>query len=147
MKRIKTKILIWMLLSLSISACGPERSEVANETPSVRGCAADSPQIGKSAFFSSLQHGVSGRATIVSNCEIEVDQFNYDGGGIDVRVYGAIDGNFIDGISLSNDLTGPSHNNETFNIFLPADTDFDTINSLSIWCVDFRVNFGSLQFE
>ncbi len=113
------------------------------------GCDADHPSVGKTLEFSTLQHDVSGTATIIDNCSIQITNFNYDGRGIVVQVYSGIDGRFRGnaGMAISPDLVGPAYSNATLDITLPDDLTLDDFNSLSIWCVEVGVSFGDGIFE
>ena len=78
------------------------------------GCADDDPRVGQSAVLETRFHSVSGTATIVDNCTIVIENFTYDGGGLDVRVYGAADTTFEDGVVLSEELRkAGGYDNET----------------------------------
>ena len=110
-------------------------------------CGSDHPLVGEERLFSTLAHGVSGKATILSNCEIRIENFNFDGGGAgNVAIWGAKDSNFLLGYTVSDNLFGQDFVNEDFNVFLPENMSFDDINSLSVWCIPFNANFGSVQF-
>jgi len=55
-------------------------------------CTAEHPYVGRSLEFSDLSfHGVSGTVTVLNDCEMEVTNFNYDGGGPSVYFYAAVD--------------------------------------------------------
>jgi len=149
----KTLLILNLSLSLIFTACGGD-TEVANETPEVQvGCSTDHPSVGKTGLFSNLQHNVGGTATVISDCEIEITNFSFDGGGVDVRVYGATDENsFLAGYSLSDNLRDNGGNGdpeflETFSVFIPEEVDMKDIGALSIWCVPFEASFGSLELN
>ena len=141
----KNALISLFLISLAL-ACGKERAKVANATPEARACGSTHAMVGHVGEFSNKAHGVSGKAEIVSDCEIKITNFNYDGGGIGVRIYGAKDRQFKRGKSLSDELVGTKFNDGQLNVFLPEGTTFDNIDSLSVWCVDYAVDFGSLYF-
>ena len=143
-----SKISVLTLMAWMAISCAKERAEVANATPEARTCGKSHPSIGFVGEFSSKDHGVSGQAEIVSDCEIKVTNFNYDGGGIGVRIYGAKDRNFAKkGYSLSDELVGTRFTNDELSVFLLEGTSLDDVNSLSAWCVDYDVDFGSLDFK
>jgi len=50
------------------------------------------------------------------------------------------------GINMSEVLNGTSFQNETLNLFLPEGNTFDDINSFSVWCFEFDVDFSSARF-
>ena len=43
-------------------------------------------------------------------------------------------------------LTGTRFEDDTVTITLPPNSSLDDFDSLSVWCIDFAVNFGDLQF-
>lgn len=168
MKTQKNIIILFLsILALGAATGCENKSSLANEAIESReDCTMLNPNIGKSATFSTRDHNVGGTATILSDCEIEITDFTFDGGGSDVRVYGALDeSSFRGGINLSpEDLkdfgaTGEPNFRDTFSVFLEEGTFFlndpnnanptadNQINALSIWCVPFRRNFGSLTFN
>lgn len=112
-------------------------------------CGSDHPMVGYSGTFTTFSHDVAGTATIVDNCTIEVTNFSYDGGGPDVYFYGAIDHAYAgaDAFSIGTQLTGTVFNDDTVVLNLPSSKSLDDLNTLSVWCVDFSVDFGSLRFE
>jgi len=59
-----------------------------------------------------------------------------------VYVYGAVDGDYVNGFAMGNKLTGTRFNNQTLTLTLTDESVLDNFNSLSIWCVDFDVSFG-----
>jgi cytochrome c len=113
------------------------------------GCDADHPRVGQTAILSTRQHEVSGTATIVDNCTIEITDFNYDGRGIVVQVYTGVDGVFRgEGVyPISPDLVGPRYTDATLELTLPAGVTLDDFNSISIWCVAVGISFGDGIFN
>jgi len=55
----------------------------------LRECDATHPKIGQETMLSTFAHWVSGAAVIVDDCTVRVDDFVYDGTGVDVRFYRA----------------------------------------------------------
>jgi hypothetical protein len=111
------------------------------------GCGADHPKVGWTAKLSTRQHGVSGDAVIVDNCTVEVRNFKYDGQGIDVRVYGATGTNYRDGWIMTEDLVRRErYNGETIVAKMPEGKSLDALDAVSVWCVDFAIDFGSGSF-
>ena len=100
----------------------------------------------KSFIVSSL-YGISGDVTIVSDCEIRISNFFYNGAGPNVSFYGGINGDFRGGINMSERLNGRSWQGETLNLFLPEGFSFEEINSFSVWCFEFDVDFSSASFR
>lgn len=117
--------------------------------PSTSACTSNSPKIGQTATLSQLFHRVSGVATIIDDCTIELTNFNFDGGGIDVRIYGGRGGAFHEnqgGFAISDNLVGIAFNDNTLRLTLPAGRTLDDLDSLSVWCVAVGVSFGTALF-
>ena len=121
----------------------------ANPAPLPRDCGdPTSPLIGESRNLRiSTLYGISGTVTIISDCEIEITDFTYNGDGPNVSVYAAIDGDFRDGVNMSEPMQGQVFAGETLNLFLPEGTSFNEFNSISIWCYEFDQDFSSASFE
>lgn len=112
------------------------------------GCGQDDPRVGQRATLRTLFHGVAGTARIENNCTIVIENFFYDGGGLDVRVYGSSDGTFDDGVILSRDLRRfGGYRGETLRIALPDDITLERVRHIAIWCIVADVNFGSGSFR
>ena len=111
-------------------------------------CAKTHRKIGHSGSFSTLAHNVSGTATIIDNCTIEITNFTYDGGGPKVYFYGAIDHNYSSdaAFQLGSELQGKIYENESLTITLPNGKTLDDLTGLSVWCADFNADFGSMVF-
>jgi len=108
---------------------------------------AEHPFVGQSVALSTIQHGVSGTVTVVSDCELEVNMFNYDGGGPSVYFYAAIDGAYAaDSFIIGPQLNGQQWVNDTLRLPIPEGKSLDDFNSLSVWCSDFNINFGDVKF-
>ncbi len=104
---------------------------------------------GWSARLSSLQHGVSGTVTIVDARTLRLSGFNYDGGGPRVYAYLGTGNNnaaFSAGPPIGALLQRRPYVNETLDLQLPEGQSLDNYSAISIWCVEFRVNFGSGLF-
>lgn len=110
-------------------------------------CAADDSRVGRTAVLSTLAHQVSGTARILDNCTLAIENFNYDGGGPNVRVYLARDADYANGLSISADLSGRRYTSETLTLPLPTGVSLDDAVRISIWCADFDVNFGDGAFQ
>jgi hypothetical protein len=67
----------------------------------LRDCESTHSKIGQIAQLQTFAHQVAGTAVIVDDCTIRVDDFVYDGTGVDVRFYGALGGNYNAGLSMS----------------------------------------------
>tara|TARA_R110000868_G_scaffold31554_4_gene115568 strand:+ start:776 stop:991 length:216 start_codon:yes stop_codon:yes gene_type:complete len=51
---------------------------------------------GYTGTFSTLAHNVSGTATVIDNCTIEITMFNFDGAAPNVKFYAGVNGSFSD---------------------------------------------------
>jgi len=120
----------------------------ANPAPEARDCSSTNSLVGQTQPLrvSSL-YGISGDVTIVSDCEIQISNFFYNGSGPNVSFYGGENGNYRSGVNMSERLNGRAWEGETLNLFLPEGTSFDEINSFSVWCFEFDVDFSSVSFE
>ncbi|MDP6943568.1 MAG: DM13 domain-containing protein, partial [Myxococcota bacterium] len=79
----------------------PEPEPEPDPEPEPSECEATHPRVGMTATLSTLFHGVSGVATIVDDCTIMLEQFHFDGNGIEVRVYAGQGGDYTSGFSVS----------------------------------------------
>ena len=96
--------------------------------------------------MSTRSHGVSGKATVIDNCTLEIRNFNYDGGGLSrVFVYGGVGGNYAAGFPIGPNLRGTVFVNQTLTVPLAAG-DLDRLDGISIWCIDANANFGDGKF-
>ena len=121
---------------------------LANARPEARSCEATNPLVGQtSALRVSSLYGISGNVTILSDCEIQLTNFNYNGRGPNVSIYGAANGDFGSGVNMSEVLNGRVWENATLNLFVPEGTSIGDINSFSVWCFQFDVDFSSAFFE
>lgn len=139
-----------VILAGALSACGGggDATPVTTTTASAQACGAKTnAKVGKSLNFSSLAHGVSGKATVVDNCTIQLSNFNYDGGGLpDVYVWGAKGGNYGSGFRMGSNLFGTPRSNAAVTVTLKAG-DLDNLDGISIWCEGARVSFGDGLFN
>jgi len=118
-------------------------------TGGLRACEATHPNIGQVAELQTFAHRVSGTAVIVDDCTIRVDAFEFDGGGVDVRFYGGLGGNYNSGFSMSEqDLrrTGGYDGTETVYAQLPEGRTLDELDGISVWCVPVAASFGDGLF-
>ena len=108
------------------------------------------PRAGWQATLSTRAHGTRGTVTIVDADTFRVDNFFYDGGGINVHfiLAAADDYNTFRDARLVTDLNllGTAHNGDSITIDLPAGTTFDNYNAISLWCLPAAANFGSGTF-
>jgi hypothetical protein len=114
-------------------------------TPGV--CTKSNAKVGRSAVLVTKAHGVTGTATVIDDCTIEIKNFNYDGGGLpDVFVYGGKGGNYKAGFAIGPNLFGTRRTNETIQVSLQAGA-LDALDGISIWCVGAGVSFGDGLFN
>lgn len=126
----------------------PEGCMTAPEiVPPRENCGATDPRIGQTAELVQRFHGVRGTARIVDDCTIVIENFTYDGGGLDVRVYGGTAPDFPDGVILSQPIGQRRYNGETLTVPLPGDRTLDDVPSIAIWCITVAENFGYGTFE
>lgn len=120
-----------------------------NETSS--GCSSVHPKVGYTGSFSTIDHNVSGTVTIVDDCTLQVENFNYDATAPAVYFYGDTTDTFLSsnaftiGDILRDDRV--DYVNESITLKLPNNRTLDDLEYLSVWCVDFSVNFGDLRFQ
>ncbi len=130
--------------AFSLSATAP----LAVDAPAMS--LANYPRAGWQATLSTRAHGVRGTVTIVDADTFRVDDFFYDGGGINVHfiLAAADDNNAFRTARLVTDpnLLGTAHNGDSITIDLPAGTTFDGYNAISLWCIPAQANFGSGTF-
>jgi mono/diheme cytochrome c family protein len=126
----------------------PETSGGPSEPPMPLGeCGTSHERIGWKAELQRYFHNVAGTATIVDDCTIEIEDFVFDGGGIDVRIYGGSEGNYDDGFAMTDDLrNGSDYNGVTLVAKVPPGKTLEDVNGISVWCVAVGVNFGSGMF-
>ena len=109
---------------------------------------------GWQATLSTLAHSVRGTVTIVDADTFRVDNFFYDGGGIDVHFILAASNNytvFSTARLIADSLPSPGfrgqpHNGDSVTIDLPAGQTLDGYNAVSLWCIPAQANFGSGTF-
>jgi mono/diheme cytochrome c family protein len=116
----------------------------------LRECDATHPKIGQEAMLSTFAHRVSGTAVIVDDCTVRVDDFVYDGAGVDVRFYGGLGGEYRTGFSMSEkDLRRPEGYDGTEPVYaqLPEGRTLDDLDGISVWCVPVAASFGDGLFQ
>ena len=111
-------------------------------------CTTTHEKVGHSGFFNTFAHNVSGKATIIDDCTIEITQFSYDGGGPDVYFYGAKNHQYAneEAFPIGQQINGKTFDNASIMIKLPQNKSLDDLSGLSVWCVDFAANFGQMEF-
>jgi hypothetical protein len=149
-RRAALSTLFAAVSAAALTACGGGGGggdSSAPVAPSATGCTpSTNSKVGKSARLRTLGHLVSGTATIVDSCTIEITNFNYDGLGLaQVFVYGALAGNYRQGFPIGPNLRGIAYTGQTLRVALKPG-DIDKLDGISIWCVDANANFGDTTF-
>jgi hypothetical protein len=104
---------------------------------------------GWEAQLSTFSHDVAGTVRIVDEDTLEIEGFTYDGDGPGVYFYLGEDNSaasFGAGLGVGPLLTGTVYNDDMLTVDLPEGVTLDGYNAVSVWCVDFSVNFGSGEF-
>ena len=111
-------------------------------------CVSTHPLVGTTRTLSTRFHGVSGTVTVVNDCAVRIDDFHFDGGGIDVRIFGGADLGFGDGFIMSSGLVrSPGYEGETVVGVLPEGMTLDDLGAISVWCVPVGVSFGDASLR
>ncbi|MEE2828373.1 MAG: DM13 domain-containing protein [Myxococcota bacterium] len=106
-------------------------------------CDSTHAKVGWQAVLESHHHGTSGTVTVVDDCTLRIDNFNYDGKGVDVRFVVADNSRFKKNTALTKDLHGKgTYEGKTLTVKLPAGMSLDQVDYLSFWCVAFKVSFA-----
>ncbi len=104
------------------------------------------PAVGTSSEFTTRAHDVSGTLTVIDDRTLEVSNFVFDGGGVNVFFYYGTDGDYRNGGQIGPQLRGTVFNGETITLTLPDGLTLDDFNGLSVWCVPFFADFGDARF-
>jgi Electron transfer DM13 len=127
-------------------APGTPATPTASGPDTAAACAKSNAKVGQVATLSMRSHGVSGKATVIDDCTIEIRNFSYDGGGLSkVFVYGGKAGNYVAGFPIGVNLRGTVFINQTLTVSLNPG-DLDRLDGISIWCSDANANFGDGRF-
>jgi hypothetical protein len=130
-----------LLLALLFVLCAPSPSHAQTKYP----------RAGWVAKLSTNAHGVRGFAEIVDAHTVRLTHFYYDGGGPSVYAYLAPSNTnvaFETGLVMEQRLNGNgAYADAVITLTLPiTGPNLDTMTAISIWCADFKVNFGSGSF-
>lgn len=111
------------------------------------GCSSSHPSVGASGTFVMFDHDVAGTLTVTDDCTLEIRGFDYDGQGPDVYFFAA---NGSDYASTESFIIGPRLNrslwqNDSLRLTLPEGKTLDDFNNISVWCLDFQIDFGSVS--
>lgn len=141
------RLLVFALI-FGVASCGSYSAADLEVAPAQTGCASDDPRVGLEAQLQGYAHGVAGRAVIVDDCTLELRDFAFDGGGLDVRAIGAIDGDFATGTVLTEDLRrSGGYVDETLRVPFPEGVMLDDVLQLSIWCVPAAANLADVDLD
>lgn len=112
------------------------------------GCTSDHPSVGKVSQFETFHHEVGGTLHVIDDCTLEIRNFRYDGLGPSVLFYAGRSRDYEDGavFNFPFRLNGNDFRNARLRLRLPDGQSLDDFDSLSVWCFDFRVNFGDVYF-
>jgi mono/diheme cytochrome c family protein len=119
-------------------------------TGELRECDSTHSKIGQIAKLNTFAHRVSGTAVIVDDCTVRVDSFVFDGGGINVRFYGGLGGDYVGGFSMSEeDIRRPEGYDGSQPVYaqLPEGRTLDELDGISVWCVPVAASFGDGLFQ
>jgi mono/diheme cytochrome c family protein len=111
-----------------------------------RECASTHAKVGQTAELATHAHGVRGTVRIVDDCTFVIEHFYYDGGVIDVRVYGGIGGDYDHGFVTSPNILGTPYMDGMLEVQLPVGKTFDDLDGISVWCVAAELSLGDGLF-
>lgn len=131
-------------LIFSLTACGQQDYD---SDPVQTDCGDDHRKVGFTADLETHHHDVSGTIVAVDNCSLEIRDFVYDGGGVDVRLIGAQGEDYGNGITLSENMLGEPADGDVRAFSLPEGITLDDFDHLSIWCVLAAESFGDGQLK
>lgn len=155
------------LLSFAAVACGgsdpsavDEQSALTDEASMIQApreildvsraaCASTHPLAGRDLPLTMRAHGVRGVVRIVDDCTLVISGFAYDGGGLQVELYGSVGGSFADGAVLSRDLLRRDrpYSGAQLIVRLPASVQLNALDGLSVWCSEAGASFADVSFR
>ena len=110
-------------------------------------CGTTHAKVGWQAKLASHSHGTSGTVKIVDDCTLQVDNFNFDGKGLNVVVVVADNPKFKNRVRLSDDIHGKgAYKNASLTVKLKPGMSLDNFDYVSIWCTVFGANFADGKF-
>jgi mono/diheme cytochrome c family protein len=124
----------------------------ARDTGEPLDCAGGGPVEGnviRAGQFAGRFHGVAGTVEELDTRKIRLRDFNYDGGGIVVRVWLYKEGDIRNGHAIGPDLFRPGqpYVGVTLVLDVPAEITPEMYDHVSIWCLTARQDFGSARLE
>jgi len=130
------------LLILTLTACGGGIVGDGN------GIVDEVPDVGWTAEIEGAFHDLAGFAEIIDGNTIDINDFSYDGGGLNARLFLVVDGaEFSEDYELTDNLVGSEFANETLAVHIPDQAEFENWDSIVMWCVPAGVSFGMGVFE
>lgn len=135
------------MLDVSVTAFDGT-GESAPYTVQITVNAAVDERIGRVAMLrESSTYGINGRAIIAGERLIRLENFSYNGGGPDVRIYLGRGNDFVNGPIISGTISGQVYNNATLEYELPEGVTLDDFDSISVWCTLFSISFSEGTFR
>ena len=105
------------------------------------------PQVGWEAVIKGEHHDAGGVAVVIDESTIEVQDFTYDGGGLNSRLFLVADGQkFFNDYELTDNLVGTEFNGDTLTVDIPKNST-GKWNVITLWCLPAKVSFGDGQFR
>lgn len=131
------------MMAMGLAACGGPVGEGDGVLD-----ADEIPEVGWVAELTTHAHDTAGRAVIIDEDTIELQDFVYDGGGINARFYLLVGGQGFDrDIELTDNLVGSPADGDTLTLPLPEGVGFEDFNLITLWCVTAGQSFGDGVFE
>ena len=126
-----------LLPLLVLSVLGLSNVALADE------CSATHSKVGWASSLESRHHGTSGTVKVIDDCTIQIENFNYDGKGVDVRFVVADNSRFKKVTALTDDLHGKgAYEGVTLTVKLDEGQTLDDVSFVSFWCVAFKTSFA-----
>lgn len=135
--------LVVIALVTTLSACSGDSNSSSNKqafdpdtmSMELRECDATSDKVGYVGEFETFSHDVSGTATILDNCNIQISNFTYDGGGPEVFFYAGpadFDYESEDAFAIWDTISGITFDGDDFIISLPEGKSVDDLETLAV---------------
>lgn len=140
-------LIAWLPTTTPVSMMPTETGVDLSVSTAQASCGRTHPLVGKKATLTTFAHRVSGTVEVVDDCTLRLTGFSYDGGGIDVRLYGGKGGAYRAGAALSRNFLGTRFDSGTATVRLPTGVSLDALDGVSVWCVAVGVSFGDGLFR
>lgn len=143
-----------LALGVGCAAPGtPTRDDLGEALSAEEGCGdactVDSSKVGGRFALTERAHGVRGTLVVVDDQTLTLEDFSFDGGGLDVRALVAADRDALrdDAVVLSEDLRrAGGYEDASLSFALPAGLTVDDVGAFSIWCVVVGQSFADATF-